>query len=272
MELRENPRVNMKTVGLTSCLTLFLATGVAFAADLPSRKGPPAPAPAPAYSWTGFHAGLTIGGGWGQTQWTDTLGDTALLQGDFDGNNAGQTATTDQSGGVLGGQIGYDYQFAGKWVVGVGAKFSGTTISGTNVDQFNVNWSLHNNIDWFGTVTGRLGYAVVDTLLIYGRGGFAYGDNKVTVTNAGFRIGEGSLQTRTGWTAGGGVEWAFAPNWSAFLEGDYHEFSAQQDHFPGNAVGVQNPFGAQTKQSFETLTVGVNFRTNFLSNSSAVKF
>lgn len=186
-----------------------------------------------------------------------------LGAGDFDGNNLGSTATTDISGGVLGGQLGCDYEFGHNWVVGVEGKFSGSTISGTNVDQFNPAWSLHNNIDWFGGVTGRVGYAVIDTVLLYGKGGFAFADNNVTITNAGFLIGTGSLSTRTGWTAGGGVEWAFAPHWSVYLEGNYYDFGSQDDYFPGNAFGGQAPFGAHTQQTIETLTVGVNYHFHF---------
>jgi hypothetical protein len=58
---------------------------------------------------------------------------------------------------------------------------------------------------------------------------------------------------------------SFAPNWSVFLEGNYHDLGGQDDYFPGNAAGAQNSFGANTRQTFETLTVGANYRVNFFS-------
>jgi outer membrane immunogenic protein len=262
----------MKIYGCAAAMALafaggLAAEGLALAADLPALRGPIAPPfePTPVATWTGCHAGLNVGGGWGRTQWNDTAANTGLVQGDFDQNNAGNIATTDMAGGVLGGQLGCDYQLWGNFVLGVEGKFSGSTISGTNVDQFNTAWSLHNNIDWFGSVTGRVGYAIADSVLIYARGGYGFADNQVTITNAGFLIRTGSLKTREGWTLGGGVEWAFAPHLSVFLEGNYYDYNVQNDYFPGNPVGQQNPFGAHTKQSAETLTVGMNYRMNWAS-------
>ena len=78
--------------------------------------------------------------------------------------------------------------------------------------------SANANLSWFGTVRGRLGYLITPTLLIYGTGGFAYGQ----VDAWGFS------STHTGWTAGGGVEWMFAPHWSAKVEYLYVNLSGKQ--------------------------------------------
>jgi len=89
-------------------------------------------------------------------------------------------------------------------------------------------------VDWLGTVRGRVGFLATPALLMYGTGGFAYGEVKVstsiTQSNtdcANFGAGScvasnaatsGESQTRAGWTAGGGFEWLFAPQWSAKAE------------------------------------------------------
>ena len=72
---------------------------------------------------------------------------------------------------------------------------------------------------WFDTLTGRIGYSVTPAWLWYFQGGAAWAKNSADVTINGFDVGSVS-RTRTGWTVGGGVEWMFAPHWSAFLEGN----------------------------------------------------
>ena len=129
------------------------------------------------------------------------------------------------AGGVVGGaQVGYNYQF-GQFVIGVETDFQGTSISGggnnashslitSPYDGGNDIWlpsaphGANTSLEWFGTVRGRVGYLFIPTLLIYGTGGFAYGQ----VDAFGFS------NTATGWTAGGGAEWLSAPNWSAKIE------------------------------------------------------
>ena len=111
--------------------------------------------------------------------------------------------------------------------LGAETDFQGTSITGGNQGNFA---GLYNSpypgsatglltplvtgnggnlgLPWFGTVRGRAGYLVTPTLLLYGTAGFAYGD--VTAFQRS--------NTSTGWTAGGGAEWMFAPHWSAKIE------------------------------------------------------
>ncbi len=260
-------RIVMKKILLASVAAAAIgAASCAYAADLPSRQPAYEPPPPPPFSWTGIYLGANVGVGAGQTTWKDTAGN--FLFGDIDGNNFGNTANTSQSGGVYGGQIGFNYEFAGSWVVGLEGQFSGSNIVGTNVDQFNNAWSLRNDTGWFSSVTGRVGYAI-DHVLLYGKGGVAWAHNSLEFTNAGFNIGTGSF-TRTGWTAGVGLEWAFAPNWSFVLEGNYYDFGNNTSFFAGNLLGAQTPFGAQTRQTAETLTAGVNYHFNFWAPAPVV--
>jgi outer membrane immunogenic protein len=78
------------------------------------------------------------------------------------------------------------------------------------------------------TLTGRIGYAFAPGWLLYGQGGVAWAHSKADLTLNGVSFGDFG-KTRTGWTAGGGVEWMFARGWSAFLEGNYMNFG-DNDH------------------------------------------
>jgi outer membrane immunogenic protein len=196
-----------------------LAAGSARAADLPSHKAAPdfAPPP-PVFSWTGFYVGLNAGGGF--------RADSGF------GPRAG-----DVSGVVGGGQIGYNFQLAPMIVVGVETDFQGTSLSRT------LGWAGPQvSLPWFGTVRGRAGLTLFDDrLLVYGTGGFAYGE-----LNTPWRS-----DTRTGWTAGGGLEWAFLPNWSAKVEYLYTELESDR----GWVVAPQ-------RTSFHTVRAGVNYHFN----------
>src|SRR5438128_109498 len=138
------------------------------AADIrtPVYKGP---APTPLYfSWTGCYLGGHAGLAAGHTTWQDVL-----PIGTIDATMTGQTANTDMSGGIYGGQLGCDLQFNGNWVIGIEGSYSGATLTGTNMDQFNATWTLRSQTDWIASVTGRLGIGF-DRALVYIRGGAAW--------------------------------------------------------------------------------------------------
>ena len=100
--------------------------------------------------------------------------------------------------------------------------------------------------------------AAAPAWLIYGQGGGAWAQSRSEVTFAGVQIGDFS-KTRSGWTAGGGVEWMFAPRWSAFLEGNYMDFgSNDQTVFASVSCPAGCAFSAKTTAA--TALVGVNYR------------
>jgi outer membrane immunogenic protein len=204
----------MKKILLSSVALLGLATG-AVAADLPSRRAAPAPiiAAAPLFTWTGFYVGVNAGYGWSD----DDFDSVALADDDNDG------------GFVGGAQVGYNYQI-GSFVVGLEGDIQyadfgregAFVVGGTTYDV--------DNSDWFGTVRARAGVAF-DRALIYATGGFAFADEA------------------TGWTVGGGVEYAFTNNLSAKIEGLYVNLD-NDDDFPG--------FDGET--DFGVVRAGLNFR------------
>ena len=114
------------------------------------------------------------------------------------------------------------------------------------------------NNQWFDTLTARLGYAVQPTWLLYFQGGAAWAHTSTNITAPGLQIGQTS-NTRTGWTIGGGVEWMFAPHWSAFLEGNYMDFGSRQwDRIRSPACAGGCAFTAKATET--TVLVGVNYK------------
>src|SRR5262245_25592754 len=229
-----------------------LAATQASAADLP-RKAPPAAVPMPPpLTWTGCYIGANIGGIVGR-------GDAHF--------NGFEVGSNERSGFTGGGQIGCDYQFSGGWVIGIRNMFNGTSLGRdrTFTDGAGNIVTLNNDSSWFDTLTGRIGYAFAPSWLLYGQGGVAWlnqGAN-LRVTNGLTTVGFGSFdRTRTGWTAGGGVEWMFARGWSAFLEGNYMDFG-DNTHTISNAglLGACITGCAFTTHAkAATVLVGVNYR------------
>jgi opacity protein-like surface antigen len=133
-------------------------------------------------NWTGFHVGLNGGYGWASSGVTALPGD-ALTQSLSFGQPVVPpvSASLNANGGLGGGQVGYDWQFSGRGVVGVEADIAAAslktnastplTLFGTQPATFDVS----RNIDWFGTVRGRVGFLASPDLLIFATGGFAYG-------------------------------------------------------------------------------------------------
>ena len=213
---------------LTGVAGLTLASAAAFAADLPAREAPPAPiiAAAPIFTWTGFYAGVNAGWGWrSDDRQSVILGGAAPGTLNFDNNN---------DGGFTGGaQIGYNYQI-GSFVIGVEADIQwidtddndAVFVAGPGNAGVFVPGQFENNADWWGTVRLRAGVAF-DRFLVYATGGLAYTDDN------------------TGWTAGGGVEWALPVNWfgssavTLGLEGLW--VSIDQDDDNNGVIGTFTP-------------------------------
>jgi len=240
------------------------------AADLP-LKAPAAVAPA-AYNWSGLYIGGNIGGGWAQNEISDPgLGFLGTLLG------VPVTQTTNSSGFLGGVQAGTNYQI-GKLVVGVEADWDWSNINGTNSTAFTsgfipglaITRSLGANTDWTGTATTRIGIAH-DHWLFYGKAGAAWAHTNYTDTWTAPGLGAlGPLfsgtgsSTRTGWTVGTGIEYAFWNNWSAKLEYDYMNFGSPTTAINGTilpgVVGIPFSAGLQNNQQINEVKFGLNYR------------
>jgi outer membrane immunogenic protein len=273
----------MKKILLVS--SAIVAAGPAFAADLP-YKAPPMAAPLPAI-WSGCHVGGHIGAGSDRVNYSDP--GTVLPPGGLFPNGtvaqnfapAGAPFTANGQPAFLGGvQAGCDYQFDTHWVVGIGGDFSWANLDSLVNDPFfggkNGNpMTLSTRTDEIATITGRVGYAF-DRVLFYGKGGAAFARDKYAVNNsahineallgctpAGAFVGcnaTGSAD-RWGWTAGIGVEWAFATNWSAMVEFDHYGFGSKTIAMSViNSSFAVTPANLTIKHDIDTIKVGINYR------------
>jgi outer membrane immunogenic protein len=274
-------------------------TGAALAADL--RAPPPVILPPPPiFTWTGFYVGLNAGGTWSNSARENTTAVPLFAAPTFatELTLSSALATTSvpisTSGFIGGGQIGYNYQFANSFVAGIEADIQGVaasnrtdTVFGSGVpvgfpaETINSTVTARERIDYIGTVRGRLGFTITPTFLVYGTGGLAYGgvNSSVAISQQNLPAGStfgapfssfGSLSnTRVGWTAGGGLEWLFAPNWSVKVEYLYYDLSTAtfalspltNTFTTGGVVYSSAPF-AKTRFTGNIVRAGLNYHFN----------
>jgi len=225
----------MKRVLLSAAAVLAFAAP-AFAADIPARtytKAPAYTAPQVVYNWTGFYIGGHVGGA-------------------FAGNNSLEGTGGRFMGGVEGG---FDYQFAPNWVIGAEAQYSWLSNNTTAV-LFPGGTQITDKNRQIGSVTGRFGNTRGPALL-YPKGGFAWRDsNNFGVTVGGVPVAfTTNGNQRDGFTVGAGLEYMFAPNWSAKAEYQYYNFGTTT--FTGGPAPI---IGSRFRDDDHTVKVGVNYR------------
>lgn len=220
-------------------MTAFAAP--AFAADVAPVRPQGAPiyqAPSPVYDWSGLYLGLNGGYAFGRSSWSDPLA----------GGGSDRFTT---NGGLIGGQIGYNWQ-VGRTVLGLEsdinwANLSGSTANG-GVCALNGGGECRTEQNWFGTTRARIGYAF-GNFLPYVTGGLAYGDVKAAQANGSQR------DTRAGWTAGGGLEVGLTKSWTAKAE--YLHLDLGTATFMGAASGTNSLNVPITE---DILRAGLNYR------------
>jgi outer membrane immunogenic protein len=207
---------------LGAVTALVLGPTAVSAADLPVKA---APLPVAIYDWTGFYIGGSGGGSIGNSNHIDA----ASGLGDAGGYNI--------HGGMIGGTVGYNWQIS-SFVLGFEGDYSWVSEYGSNSDigpapaalaaidltRGNPLFQSFTKETWLATARVRFGYAV-NNLLFYGTGGYAAAGVEAGVKDAGNNaLLASATSTRSGWAAGGGLEWGFAPNWSAKFEMIYTQF------------------------------------------------
>jgi outer membrane immunogenic protein len=267
---------------VTSALATVLVAGAAQAADL-LTKAPVMKAPVAPFSWTGFYIGGHAGYGWGDKKWSDWFNPLDSSQ-----TVPGPDASYHVNGPLGGGQIGYNFQY-GWTVFGIEADVSAANITGrgnndprafdgidpahpthlTGFGCLDLNGACTTKIDALGTITARLGVAV-DRVLFYGKGGAAWVHEKHTVrgfdtdlpNNPAANFTSTTSQTRWGWTAGAGIEYALSNNWSAKIEYNYLDFGKDQVVFNLPApVGFD--VAGTLHQTMHVVKGGLNYRFGY---------
>jgi len=237
---------------MSSCVAIaaLIAGGTsALAADLPSRTVVPvAPVVVPIFTWTGFYGGLNAGYGW-------NVNDNRYYD-----PNTGLVQKEDSDGGFVGGgQIGYNYQL-GQFVGGIEADVQYADLSAGSETYLNEPSNGHRGkgTDWFGTVRARLGFAL-DRALVYGTGGFAFGgrdkeDNYYDDYYTNFYDDGDDIST--GWTLGGGIEYAFTDNLTAKVEGLYINLGREKNSYWYTVPNYEK----RTDNEFGVVRAGVNYK------------
>ena len=222
------------------------------AADL-HRRAPPPPLPLPpAFTWTGFYAGLNAG-------YAVHTG-----SGGFSDPTYGIVTGGKRSGGFAGGgQIGYNYQFTpgSGFVIGVETDIQGIAFAKADAAYLGTTpyYSVRPSLDYVGTVRARLGYAF-DRVLVYGTGGFAYGGGSRASSAASYPYTLPGTD-RTGYAAGGGIEYAFTEKLSAKVEALYLHLDRGFTGTTYYSASVPAYYGAGKQDSgFALVRAGVNYR------------
>ena len=226
-----------------------------FAADLPT-KAPVRKVLAPASGWTGLYIGAHIGGSFLKSDWTNT-NPPGIGSDDADIN---------VSGFLGGGQIGFNYQID-RIVAGIEADGSWTSVNSTASGCYSAfpllaPQTCKVEADSFATLTGRLG-VTWDQTLVYAKGGAAWGHFKYeNDCPACLSPNYSTSETRSGWTMGGGIEYALGNNWSVKAEYDYLDFGTKTLTFTGIPGDT---FTQDIANRVQIVQVGANYRFGSLT-------
>jgi outer membrane immunogenic protein len=214
---------------------------------------PHAPMPPALYDWTGIYLGGNVGVGF--------LSDNATQLGGAPAVPILNSANIAPVNAVGGGQVGINYEFA-PWVVGAEASWTASALSGGATVLTPIvatpNEQISSNPQWFAALTGRVGYAA-NTVLFYVKGGGAW--THVVYTESTLAGGtpfftQNISDNRSGFTAGGGIEYGMTENLSAKLEYDYYDFGTK------NYAFISTPISMTSKVN--VITVGLNWRLNWV--------
>jgi outer membrane immunogenic protein len=240
----------MRRQFLLASVGAIAITGSAFSADL-APPPPPPPPPVPIFSWTGLYVGLQAGYAWDRDPITVT---TAILPGTF----AVASLSTKPQGFIGGGHIGYNVQW-NQWVIGFEGTVDGTTIRRNVFDTIDfANFDTRSAVQ--GSIRLRAGVAF-DRILLYATGGAAFaGINTYYTTAVPFFLTESDSKTRSGWTVGGGLQFAVTNNWSIRAEYRYSDFGGSNDFPFAVRVSPFNSFSVRHHLTQNQVQAGISYK------------
>jgi len=226
---------------LFSIIALVITTPIASGGDL-GRQGYASPLMR-GYNWTGVYLGGNLGGVRTRSTLSDSFSGASLTENDY--------------GFIGGAQVGYNWQLAPQFVLGIEWMFDGTSIgkSSNIVSIFNGNVLQSSaSKDWVSTLSARFGYAP-GNLLFYGKAGGGWVQNSASVANLTTGLFVNNLDTSSGWLLGAGIEWGLTANWSTRLEYDYFgpsNWTRPVPLFLHDSVTLSG--------QIQMLTIGVNYK------------
>jgi outer membrane immunogenic protein len=292
----------MRKFTIPMAIVAGLIAPAALAADIAVKA--PAPPPEPVWSWTGWYAGVNLGASFGRAKTDFNVAPATALGGASGNVNIPGFGffpdTTSPDGFMGGGQIGYNWQWSPLIVLGLEADFQGAlerdsanlnnvfifahlpiSVGGTTTFTETTNTAYTTQIDWFGTVRGRIGYVWGNgAVMSYITGGLAYGEVKINGTNIvnsqslgtfGFSTAQafGHSEVNTGWVAGYGTEGRLAlTNWTWKVEGLWMDLGT----IDTTGVQVITPHGGLPGATGGQLTTHTRFTDGILRGGLNYKF
>jgi high affinity Mn2+ porin len=231
-------------------LGIIVPNGAAIAADAPANMAVKARAIQPFFDWTGLYAGAHAGFGGGHSN--AVLADPALI------------GASNSFSGLIGGvQIGYNALISPRLLLGIEADISFPNYLNSNSvvsSLATARSDVTEQWDYAGTVRGRIGY-ISGPWLAYATGGFAFtGERFLNTLPSGDE--EKQLNIRLGWAAGAGIEYAFAPHWSARVEYLYRQFERADVRF---ASATQSG----STMDLQSIRIGLNRKIDWPGGTNA---
>ncbi|GLK57066.1 outer membrane immunogenic protein [Methylopila capsulata] len=257
-----------------SAAALLAGVSLASAADLPAYEAPAAIAVS-GFTWTGFYVGAHAGYVWGDHD-IKTRGKDDMTRSNVDRRLRPPSIGIDGDGWMVGAQAGYNFQLDNSPIVfGVEADISYTDIDDTRryAIPFDrgpgiIRSSFKQELEFLGTVRGRLGYAF-DRVLVYGTGGLAYGKVKTSARFLNNSTGGGTLGfsdresgVEVGYAVGGGVEYAVTDNIT--VKGEYLYYDLGDTKLNVNRTALapvgQSGYRSKFENDGHIARLGVNYK------------
>jgi outer membrane immunogenic protein len=242
-----------KLLGAAAAIAMF--AGAAQAADYAAPESP---------SWTGGYIGVVGGYGWGDSDFSADVVDSAdntILYGALDDS-------IDVEGFLIGGQLGYDFDMGNGLVLGVAGDWSWTGMDGdlcvdsdTCVPAEADDSYASADVNWLATVRARAGFTT-GSLLIYGTGGLAIADAETTVTfvDGGTDPARSDSNTHLGWVIGTGAEFKVTENMSLGAEYLHVDLGSEDYAFRGSGVALDTDILSDADLTLDIVRASLNFR------------
>ncbi len=273
---------------LIAASALAISTA-SLAADLPNKKAPAFLPPPPI--WTGLYGGVEAGFAWSNHSTVPLAAYSTgyqlsgtVLQPKFTPFAIGSQANMvlNENGPIAGAQLGYRYQMD-RWVIGAEVTWDALVGPRKSVTFAQPGLGVTPNVAhlgsawrWAMTIDPTVGFLLIPNLMVYGGGGLALAqvDRSITLGSAvALGNGQGTAgKLLPGWNLKTGVEWMFAPGWSAGIEARYFDFGKQTASIAGLGYGdAINPnmpatqYVATSKVDAFSVLVRLNRRLDFFS-------
>ena len=250
----------MKKTMLASVVALAAVSSAVFASNAYAQD---------AFDWTGLYAGVDVGFGSGDTDWSNIV-----VPSDTGQNYAPVFSSSSFSGVVGSAHVGYNSRF-GQWIAGVEGGITVGDLTGTDVCFGNPSYGdyyadCETKVKWIADFAARIGGSPVDRTFVYVKGGLSIANADFTAKNE-MREGGGGTptggygttnDTRAGYLLGVGAEYAVNRNWTLGLEYNYRDFGTKNTSFtPAPPVDWPNPpFSADTTLKVSTFVARVSYK------------